>query len=93
VPDRRDVATVRLGNLQFDHVVYDSDAGVLYLSVGEPREPARQASSPEGHLVCYDADDVVIGITVVNAKWLSERDGEITVSMRVGAEDLAPALA
>jgi len=29
----------------------------------------------------------------VNARWLSERDGEITVSMRVGAEDLAPALA
>ena len=50
-------------------------------------------SSPEGHLVRYGADDRVIGITVVNAKWLSERDGEITVSLRVDAEDLAPALA
>jgi len=88
-----DRLTIRLGNLEFDHVVYDEVADVLYLSVGEPREPARQESSPEGHLVRYDGEDRVIGITVVNAKWLSERDGEITVSMRVGAEDPAPALA
>lgn len=85
--------TIRLGNLEFDHVVYDSDADVLYLSVGEPREPARQEASPDGHLVRYDAEDRVIGITLVNARWLSERDGEITVTMRVSAEDLAPALA
>lgn len=88
MPDRRDTATVRLGNLEFDHVVYDSDADVLYPSVGEPREPARQESSPDGHLVRYDAEDRVIGITLVNAKWLSEQDGEITVSIRVGAGDL-----
>jgi len=74
-------------------VVYDEHADVLYLSVGEPRDPARQKSSPEGHLVRYDKEDRVIGITVVNAKWLSERDGEITVSLRVRADDLAPALA
>ena len=85
--------TIRLGNLEFDHVVYDQDADVLYLSVGEPREPARQEANPEGHLVRYDAEDRVIGITLVNAKWLSERDGEITVTLRVGADDLAPALA
>lgn len=65
--DRRDAATVRLGNLEFDHVVYDSHADVLYLSVGEPREPARQESSPDGHLVRYEAEDRIIGITVVNA--------------------------
>ncbi len=85
--------TIRIGNVDFDHVVYDHDADVLYLSVGEPRDPARQESSPEGHVVRYDKEDRVIGITVVNAKWLSERDGEITVSLRVGAGDLAPALA
>ena len=85
--------TIRIGNVEFDHVVYEEEADVLYLSVGEPREPARQESSPEGHLVRYDADNRVIGITVVNAKWLSERDGEIMVSLRVGADDLAPALA
>lgn len=85
--------TIRIGNLEFDHVVYDQKADVLYLSVGEPSEPARQESTPEGHLVRYDADDRVIGITIVNAKWLSDRRGEITVSMRLGVDDLAPALA
>jgi uncharacterized protein YuzE len=83
---------IRIGNVDFDHVVHDEEADVLYLSVGEPREPTRQESSPEGHLVRYDGDGSVIGITVVNAKWLSERDGEITVSLRVDAGDLAPAL-
>jgi len=33
--------TIRLGGLEFDHVVYDPVADVLYLNVGEPREPAR----------------------------------------------------
>lgn len=84
---------IMLAGTEFDHVVYDGTADVLYLSIGSRREPARQESSPEGHLVRYDADDRVIGITGVNAKWLSERDGEIVVSMRVGADDLAQALA
>ena len=56
--------TIRFGGLEFDHVVYDPVADVLYLSVGDPREPARQESSPEGHLVRYDGEDRVIGITV-----------------------------
>jgi len=92
MPDRRDAAAVRIGGQEFDHVVYDHEADVLYLSVSEPSEPARQESTPEGHLVRYDADDRVIAITLVNAKWLSDRHGEITVSLRVGADDLAPAL-
>jgi uncharacterized protein YuzE len=85
--------TIRLGDLEFDHVNYDSRADVLYLSAGEPREPARQEATPEGHLVRYDETDRVIGITIVNAKWLLERDGQLEIRIRVGANDLAPALA
>jgi uncharacterized protein YuzE len=84
---------VRLGNLEFDHVVYDHTADVLYLRAGPQREPAHQEATPDGHLIRYDADGRVIGITFVNAKWLVERQGKIEIRIRVDAEDLAPALA
>ena len=84
--------TRRLGLLEFDHVVYDAKADVLYLSVGEPEEAARQEATPEGHVARYDEKGNVIGITLVNAKWLGERDGKIELTMQVGADELAPAL-
>jgi uncharacterized protein YuzE len=43
--------TIRLGHLEFDHVVYDEQADVLYVSIGEPQEAAHQEVSPDGHLV------------------------------------------
>lgn len=84
--------TIRLGLLEFDHVVYDEKADVLYLSVGEPKEAARQEATPEGHVVRYDGEGDVIGITLVNAKWLLERDGKIELTVQVDADELAPAL-
>ena len=84
--------TIRLGHLEFDHVVYDERADVLYLSVGEPKEAARQEATPDGHVVRYDEEGNVIGITLVNAKWLLERDGKIELTVEVDANELAPAL-
>jgi uncharacterized protein YuzE len=48
-----------------------------------------------GHNIRYDETGAVIAITIVNAKWLLDRDGEIklTIPSRVPAADLAPALA
>lgn len=88
--------TLRIGHLEFDHVVYDAEADVLYLSVGEPREAADSVVTPEGHLIRYDAEAQIIGITLVNAKWLVERDGVLNISLPVAAiaaEQLAPAFA
>jgi uncharacterized protein YuzE len=84
--------TIRLGLLEFDHVVYDGKADVLYLSVREPQEAARQEATPEGHVVRYDDRSNVIGITLVNAKWLVERDGKIELTVQVDAGELTPAL-
>jgi uncharacterized protein YuzE len=84
--------TIRLGHLEFDHVVYDEKADVLYLSVGEPKEAARQEATPDGHVVRYGEEGNVIGITLVNAKWLLERDGKIELTVQVDADELAPAL-
>ena len=85
--------TVRLGGLDFDGVRYDSRNDVLYLSMGQPREPAYQEATADGHLVRYDENDDVIGITLVNVKWLVERDGRVSIPIRASARDLAPALA
>jgi uncharacterized protein YuzE len=84
--------TIRLGHLEFDHVVYDEKADVLYLSVGEPKEAARQDATPDGHVVRYGEEGNVIGITLVNAKWLLERDGKIELTVQFDADELAPAL-
>ncbi len=87
--------TITIGTIKFDHVDYDADGDVLYLSVGEPREPADSYGTIEGHDVRYDETGQVIGLTLVNAKWLLERDGEVrvTIPSRVSADALAPAIA
>ena len=87
--------TLRIGRFEFDHVDYDERADVLYLSIGEPRPPAHEEVTTDGHLIRYAEDGQLSGITLVNAKWLIERDGEIAFPVRVGvaAEDIAAALA
>jgi uncharacterized protein YuzE len=89
--------TVHVGPYEFDHVSYDNDGDVLYLRHGEQREAAETFSTPEGHAVRLDEDKEVIGITIVNAKWLVERDGTITVTVpsqiETNADELAQALA
>lgn len=89
--------TVHVGPYEFDQVSYDSDGDVLYLRRGERQEAADTFSTPEGHAVRMDENREVIGTTIVNAKWLVERDGKIAVTVprmiETNADDLAAALA
>ena len=95
--------TVHLGALEFDDVSYDADGDVLYLSRGKPAPAKETLPSPEGHAIRLNESGEIIGITIVNAKWLAERDGRIMVSLpesvaaserlETSADDLAPALA
>jgi uncharacterized protein YuzE len=83
--------TVTFGPHEFDNVRYDERGDVLYLSVGEPEEAADSLLTPEGHVLRYDETNQIIGITVINAKWLWERDGTLSVSFPITADDLAVA--
>jgi uncharacterized protein YuzE len=68
---------------------------VLYLSVGPPREAARTIATPEGHAVDYDESGAVIGMVLVNVRFILERDGTLTLSLppeHLAAEALAPVL-
>jgi uncharacterized protein YuzE len=88
--------TIRIGNHKFDHVSYDEVADVLYLHRGEPGPTADTFGTPEGHAVKFDHAGQVVGLTIVNAKWLTERDGHVTITIperiETSASDLAPAL-
>jgi uncharacterized protein YuzE len=89
--------TVHVGPYEFDHVSYDSDGDVLYLRRGKRQDAADTFGTPEGHAVRLDENGDVLGITIVNAKWLLERDGKIAVTVpsliETNTDDLAAALA
>jgi uncharacterized protein YuzE len=89
--------TVKIGNHEFDWVSYDESGDVLYLSKGPPEEARDTMASPEGHAVRLDLAGEVIGLTLVNARWLLEKQGEITVTvperLTARSDALAAALA
>lgn len=72
--------TITIGDTTFDHSEYDRDADVLYLSIGNPQPAATTYGTPEGHAVRLGADGEIVGITLVNAKYLLERD-ELVVTV------------
>lgn len=88
---------VTIGNLTFDHASYDAEGDVLYLHIGERQAAADSEQTPEGHVLRFAADGRVIGLTIINARWLLERDGELAVTLpeqvHVSSTVLAPALA
>lgn len=72
---------VHLGPYTFDHVTYDAEGDVLYLAIGEPRDAADSEETPEGHVVRYDDQDRVIGVSLVNVNWLLDHRGALVVTL------------
>lgn len=88
--------TVTIAGISFDRHEYDARGDVLYLSVGSPRPPARTIATPEGHAVDYDDSGAVVGMILVNVRFLLDRDGELIVTLppdHVIADKIEPALA
>jgi uncharacterized protein YuzE len=97
-PDRMDSATmtVTIGSLTFDRVSYDARGDVLYLHVGDSQPAAGSEETPEGHVLRFDADGKVIGLTIINARLLAhDRAINVTVPehVAVGPDALSEALA
>jgi uncharacterized protein YuzE len=87
--------TVTIAGTTFDSHEYDDRGDVLYLGVGPPREAARTVATPEGHAVDYDESGAVIGMVLVNVRFLLGRDGAVTVTVppdRVVAAQIERAL-
>jgi YD repeat-containing protein len=91
-----DAMNIKIDGLVFDRASYDADGDVLYLARGELAEASDAALTPEGHGVRYDAEGRVIGVTIINARMLLDRDGHLTITLphevHVDATDLAGAL-
>jgi uncharacterized protein YuzE len=91
--------SIRIAGHEFAHATYDEPGDVLYLrnDAGASDAPVTYGT-PEGHAVRVDAAGRVVGLTIVNARWLVERDGEIAITIpqqriEASAEDVSSALA
>ena len=92
-----DAVNIHVGPFVFDQANYDVENDVLYLHVGAPREGEGE-ETPEGHIVRFDpGTQQVVGLTVINARRLLERDGRLVVTVpetvEASADELAPAMA
>jgi uncharacterized protein YuzE len=92
-----DNVNIRIDGLVFDRANYDAEGDVLYLTRGEDNQAVEAVLTPEGHGVRFAPDGRIIGVTIMNAKWLLERDGHLKITLphevRVEADELAPAMA
>ena len=90
--------TVTIANITFDRVRYDPEGDVLALHVGDPATAVDFDESPEGHALRFDSAGQLVGITIMNARWLLETDGKIELTLPpqhidVDASTLGAALA
>ena len=86
---------VNVAGVEFDRVVYDAGGDVLYLHVGDSETAVDWDATPEGHATRYAADGRLVGLTIVNARWLLEREGKIVLTLpehRVEAIELSDVL-
>jgi uncharacterized protein YuzE len=88
--------SITIAATTFERHHYDQRGDVLYLSVADYEgPPAKAFSTPEGHNIEYDQSGAVIGMTLVNVRFLLERDGTLTLSLppeHLAPEALAPVL-
>jgi uncharacterized protein YuzE len=87
---------IQIGPLVFDHADYDQDGDVLYLHVGPP-QPGEGEETPEGHVLRFaPGSHRIVGLTVINARHVLNRDGRLIVTIpeavEASADELAPAL-
>ncbi|MFI5010291.1 MAG: DUF2283 domain-containing protein [Solirubrobacterales bacterium] len=89
--------TITIGPATFDNVFYDADVDVLYLHKGDPATAVDFDESPEGHALRFDAGGNLVGVTILGAKSLIDKEGEIKITLpeivHVGSAAVAPALA
>lgn len=73
--------SVTIGRTTFDRVVYDADADVLYLHAGDPAGAVEFDESPEGHALRFDGEGRLVGVTIVDARWLLDHEGAIRITV------------
>lgn len=75
--------SITIAGIEFARHHYDDRGDVLYLNTERhdgTAPPAHADATPEGHGIEYDEDRRVTAMTLVNFKWLIERDGELRIT-------------
>jgi uncharacterized protein YuzE len=78
--------TIQAGPYTFDHVVFDDEGDVLYMAVGSPRRASGRLMRDNTFLRFDHDTDELVGMTVINARLLLQRDGVITVTLPDGSQ-------
>jgi uncharacterized protein YuzE len=75
--------SVAFGDIIFDQVDYDSEVDVLYLSTGGVKPVGREESA-EGHVLRFDENDVICGMTIIGvSRYLdAEENAKVTFPER-----------
>src|SRR5215203_524789 len=73
--------SVTIAGIEFNNFLYDREADVLYLSVGEPRAASDFDASPDGDYLRFDERGSLFGVTIVNARHRFDRDGKIVITL------------
>jgi uncharacterized protein YuzE len=98
VPEEKTAMSVTIGPYTFPVVHYDAGGDVLYLHTVAPDGAVDFDATPEGHALRFGPDGEIVGITIVDARWLLQRDGHIRItlpapqSIDVDADALGPVL-
>jgi hypothetical protein len=66
---------------------------VLYVHAGAPQDAEGEAT-PEGHVLRFEpGTQRIVGLSVINARWLLDRDGRLTITIPETVEASADVLA
>jgi hypothetical protein len=87
---------IRIRPFVFEHASCDEDGDVHYLHIGPP-QPGEGEETPEGHVLRFvPGTQRVVGLTVINARHVLDRDGRLVVTVpetvEASAEEFAAAL-
>lgn len=73
------MTTITLGPWTFDHVSYDAEADVVYLSIGEPRR-ALGEETPEGHVALFEEETgEFCGLTLIGLRSIPGPERAVTL--------------
>lgn len=73
--------SITIAGIEFPNHSYDERGDVLYVDrEGYDWPSPRAYASPEGHGIEWDGEGNVVAMTLVNVRWLIDRDGELRVT-------------
>lgn len=79
-----------IGPWKFDHVSYDADADVAYLSIGEPQRAVGE-ETPEGHIARFSEETgQFCGLTLIGVREIVDGPQPTTITIPFPSAPVEP---